>query len=133
MVKLVNPITDFRIYYVGCISDFAGWIALLNGNQVAGYVYLSNKAQGPRLGGFGKYIVMSRPVAEFPFLFALLGSGRNMQITYHGDDAEGKNAIAFLEDVDGVNTPEDMRARMKDMSPGRSNRSSQRASRPSRK
>lgn len=105
-LNIVNKIASFTHVYVGDddfgAGGFLGWLRLSKPNgEDAGYIYLSDRVQGPHIGGRsqagGPYVVMSRPVVQAPIILALLNSGRPLVIQYVGED-NGDNSSAFLRE-----------------------------------
>jgi len=80
----------------GASNQVFGWIELLQGNEIAGYLYVTDKPPGePRLSGDKKYIVMDFPIAMLDTLLAVLRNEKPLQIRY--DKRGTAAASAFLE------------------------------------
>jgi hypothetical protein len=78
---------------------FLGWIRLLDGQNDAGYVYITDDPVQPHLGGVGRlpqsYVVMSRPIAELGVLLSVLNDGRAKTIRFA--DNNPQDPSAFIE------------------------------------
>lgn len=100
MTSRTNPITGFDVTLMPPTPDardLFGWIRLINGAEDAGYVYLQDDPQAPRIGGNG-YIVTALPVDRLAVLLDLLRSGAELQIRVHRAGEAG--ASVFIEPRD---------------------------------
>lgn len=80
----------------GAHNKIYGWIELLQGNEISGYLYLIDRPPGePRLSSEKKYIVMDFPISMLDTLLKILREEKPQQIRYSkfGNNA----AVAFLE------------------------------------
>lgn len=80
----------------GSNNEVFGWIELLQGNDIAGYLYVTGKPpREPYLSADKKYIVMDFPIGMLDGVLGILRNEKPLQIRYekHGNTA----ASAFIE------------------------------------
>lgn len=96
-IAQTNPVTGYQtsLYRIGTNSDFVGWITILNGKEVAGYIYIQRPAMSPRLGS-SRYVVMDIAPDLLDALLRILQSSEPLQIRFFQGTANAE-ASAFLE------------------------------------
>jgi hypothetical protein len=96
-IKQTNPVTSYRTVLVrsGTDADYLGWLQLLNGDEVSGYIYIRRPLGAPDLGSTG-YVVMDFPPEFLSPLLSILQSGEPLQIRFEQTTAD-VDGFAFLE------------------------------------
>ena len=98
--QLTNPVTDYRLSLLGSFgTGIRGWIELLNGDQAAGYIYLSYQDPLPpdSLSFNGTYIVMHQPASLLSTLLDILRRERSLSIRFYDPESPGIVPATFLE------------------------------------
>ncbi|WP_035678344.1 hypothetical protein [Bradyrhizobium liaoningense] len=78
------------------ITEILGWIELLQGSDIAGYLYVTGgPPREPRLSAEKKYIVMEFPIGMLGTLLNILRNEKPLQIRF--EKRGNAAAVAFVE------------------------------------
>jgi hypothetical protein len=101
-IRQTNPVTSYRTSLVrsGTDADYLGWLQLLNGDEVSGYIYIRRPLGVPDLGSTG-YVVMDFPPEFLSPLLSILQSGEPLQIQFVQSTAN-VDGFAFLQQLEAV-------------------------------
>jgi hypothetical protein len=96
-ITRVNPVTAYTTSLVrqGDVANFLGWLTLLNGADVAGYIVFAPNPQVPELGDTG-YVAMYFNGEFIEPLLRILQSGEKLQVRFDQQDAS-MQPMAYLE------------------------------------
>ncbi|TYO61382.1 hypothetical protein FXV83_38365 [Bradyrhizobium hipponense] len=95
-----NKSFDFNAHKLtlsnGSDNKLWGWIELLNGSQIVGYIYVTETApREPHLNSDKTYVVMDAPISLLDTLLNILRNEKPLRIRY--SKFGNSQATAFLE------------------------------------
>lgn len=96
-ITRINPVTGYTTSIIrqGDLANFLGWLTLLNGTDVAGYLVFGPNPQVPELGDTG-YVAMYFGGDVLEPLLRILQSGEKLQVRFTQQD-ESMQPMAYLE------------------------------------
>ena len=96
-ITQINPVTGYTTSIIrqGDVANFLGWLTLLNGTDVAGYIVFAPNPQEPELGDTG-YVALYFGGDVLEPLLRILQSGEKLQVRFTQQDASTQ-PMAYLE------------------------------------